>query len=253
MAWSCRSHSPPGSQIGQSSGWLMRRNSIPPSRAFLTIGDLVTTVGASPFGPGRQSRTPQAQDATGFGAPLSSTRHMRQLPAIDSRSWKQKRGISAPAASHACNSVYSAGTSISLPSTMSLVIAISGLSQLAVWRCNAGGLQGRLDPLLGLGAIGGEIVRPHCVLLAQERQMRLQIVIAGGLPFALVGEGVDGLLAGVQEVRDEALILRALVERACLDDVVVGVGKLRILERQIGVAEECRPRAGVARVGADLV
>ncbi len=37
--------------------------------------------------PGRQSRTPQAQDATGLGEPFSSTRHMRQLPAIDSRSW----------------------------------------------------------------------------------------------------------------------------------------------------------------------
>src|SRR5215471_3794364 len=48
---------------------------------------------------------------------------MRQLPAIDSRSWKQKRGSSAPAASQACSSVYSGGTSISLPSTMSLVIS----------------------------------------------------------------------------------------------------------------------------------
>ena len=76
-----------------------------PWRAFLTTADLVETWGASPFGPGRQSRTPQAQEATGFGAPLSSTRHMRQLPAIDSRSWKQKRGISAPAASQACRSV----------------------------------------------------------------------------------------------------------------------------------------------------
>ena len=38
---------------------------------------------------------------------------MRQLPAIDSRSWKQKRGISAPAASQAWSSVYSGGTSIS--------------------------------------------------------------------------------------------------------------------------------------------
>ena len=63
--------------------------------------DLVITSGGSPFGPGRQSRTAQAQDATGLGAPFSSTRHMRQLPAIDSRSWKQKRGISAPAASQA--------------------------------------------------------------------------------------------------------------------------------------------------------
>src|SRR5215510_5484256 len=122
MAWSCRSHSPPWSQIGQSSGWLISRNSITPSRALRTIGDLVRTSGSSPFGPGRQSRTPHAHDATGLGEPLSSTRHMRQLPAIDSRSWKQKRGISAPAASQAWSSVYSGGTSISLPSTMSLVI-----------------------------------------------------------------------------------------------------------------------------------
>src|SRR5919204_1031498 len=101
----------------------MSRNSITPSRAFLTIAVRVLTTGGSPFGPGRQSRTPQAQLATGLGEPTSSTRHMRQLPAIDSRSWKQKRGISAPAASHACNRVYSGGTSISLPSTMSLVMA----------------------------------------------------------------------------------------------------------------------------------
>src|SRR5262249_8986376 len=57
------------------------------------------------------------------GPPTTSIRHMRQLPAIESRSWKQKRGISAPAASHACSSVYSAGTSISRLSTMSFVIS----------------------------------------------------------------------------------------------------------------------------------
>jgi hypothetical protein len=66
---------------------LISRNSITPSRAFFTIAERVLTVGSSPFGPGRQSRTPQAQLATGFGEPFSSTRHMRQLPAIDSRSW----------------------------------------------------------------------------------------------------------------------------------------------------------------------
>ena len=96
----------------------MRRNSITPSRAFLTMGVRVLTSGGSPLGPGRQSRTAQAQLATGLGEPTSSTRHMRQLPAIDSRSWKQNRGISAPPASQACSSVYSGGTSISLPSTM---------------------------------------------------------------------------------------------------------------------------------------
>src|SRR5258705_13156863 len=95
-----------------------------PSRALRTIGVLVFTSGGSPLGPGRQSRTPQAHDATGLGEPDSSTRHMRQLPAIESRSWKQKRGISAPAASHAWSSVYSGGTSISVPSTISLVISV---------------------------------------------------------------------------------------------------------------------------------
>ena len=38
MAWSCRSHSPPWSQIGQSSGWLISRNSITPRRPLRTIG-----------------------------------------------------------------------------------------------------------------------------------------------------------------------------------------------------------------------
>src|SRR3974390_785435 len=101
----------------------MSRTSITPSRALRTIGVLVLTSGGSPLGPGRQSRTAHAQDAIGLGEPLSSTRHMRQFPAIESRSWKQNRGISAPAASHACSSVYSGGTSICLPSTTSPVLA----------------------------------------------------------------------------------------------------------------------------------
>src|SRR4051794_31061691 len=93
-----------------------------PSHALRTIGVLVFTTGGSPLGPGRQSRTPQAQDATGLGEPPSSTRHMRQLPAVARRSWKRKRATSAPAASRACSSVSSGGPSISLPSTMSLVM-----------------------------------------------------------------------------------------------------------------------------------
>src|ERR1700747_3315673 len=148
----------------------MRRNSITPSRAFFTIGERVEISGGSPLGPGRQSRTPQAQLATGFGPPFTSTRHIRQLPAIERRSWQQKRGISAPAASHACNSVYSAGTSISLPSTTSLVIAVSSLSQLAVRRHNAGGFQGCLHPILGGVAVGREITGLGLVFLAEKRQ-----------------------------------------------------------------------------------
>ena len=66
----------------------MSRNSITPSRAFFTIGVLVLTCGGCPSGPGLRSRTCIAHDAAGFGGPpTTSTRHIRQLPAMLSRSW----------------------------------------------------------------------------------------------------------------------------------------------------------------------
>src|ERR1700683_5747111 len=101
----------------------MSRNSITPSRALRTMGERVDSTFGEPSLFGIKSLTPMPPEACGFGMPTTSIRHMRQLPAIDSRSWKQKRGISAPAASHAWSSVYSGGTLISLPSTMSLVMA----------------------------------------------------------------------------------------------------------------------------------
>src|SRR5690242_9328859 len=127
-----------------------------PSRALRTIGDLVLTTGASPFGPGRQSRTPQAQDAIGLGEPFSSTRHIRQLPAIDSRSWKQKRGISAPAASAAWSSVNSGGTSTSVPSTM--IFAID-LGLLAFGR--GGRFRDLLDQRLQPGIVVRKLILDH--------------------------------------------------------------------------------------------
>jgi hypothetical protein len=57
-----------------------------PSRAFFTILERVKTSGSSPLGPGLRSFTESAQEACGLGMPLTSTRHMRQLPAIDRRS-----------------------------------------------------------------------------------------------------------------------------------------------------------------------
>src|SRR5262249_29635142 len=102
----------------------MSRNSITPSRALRTMGERVDSTLGEPSLFGIRSRTAMAQEACGFGTPTTSIRHMRQLPAIESRSWKQKRGISAPAASQACSSVYSGGTSISRLSTMSLVMSV---------------------------------------------------------------------------------------------------------------------------------
>ena len=50
-----------------------------PSRAFLTSGVSVLI-----FMPGAAG---MAQEATGFGDFSTSTKHMRQLPAMESRSW----------------------------------------------------------------------------------------------------------------------------------------------------------------------
>src|SRR5580704_4817602 len=126
-----------------------------PSRALRTIGERVLKTLGEPSLFGIKSFTPMAQDACGFGMPTTSIRHIRQLPAIDSRSWKQKRGISAPAASQAWSSVYSGGTSISLPSTRSLVILLS--RRLSIWRAAR-----RLPQLRGRDALPAErmIARP---------------------------------------------------------------------------------------------
>ncbi len=78
-AWSCRSHSPPWSQTGQSSGWLTSRNSMTPSRALRVFSESVRI--RMPF------MTGMAHEAWAFGIFSISTRHMRQLPAIDRRSW----------------------------------------------------------------------------------------------------------------------------------------------------------------------
>src|ERR1700722_4499833 len=151
----------------------MRRNSITPSRAFFTMGVRVLTSGGSPLGPGRQSRTAHAQLATGLGDPESSTRHMRQLPAIDRRSWKQNRGISAPPASQACSSVNSGGTSISLPSTMIFVIGAPPLFR-------------RHPHRIGV-RIGAVLVDPPLDLVTEIAQQALH------RPRRAVAEGADGV------------------------------------------------------------
>ncbi len=79
MARSCSSHSPPWSQMGQSSGWLMSRNSIVAFCAPMAFGLFVKIFMPSVMG--------VAQAGIGFGAFSTSTRHMRQLAAMGSLSW----------------------------------------------------------------------------------------------------------------------------------------------------------------------
>lgn len=71
-----------------------------------------------------------AHEAIGFGDFSTSTKHMRQFPAIESRSWKQKRGISTPATAHAYrtntrHNKYRATTKSSIPQTCSTVYEVS--------------------------------------------------------------------------------------------------------------------------------
>ena len=54
---------------------------------YAQMGPAREISGGSPLGPGRRSLTDMAHEACGLGAPFTSTRHMRQLPAIDRRSW----------------------------------------------------------------------------------------------------------------------------------------------------------------------
>ncbi len=81
MVWSCSGHSPPLSQTGQSSGWLMRRNSRTPSWAFWVAALWVSTTmsGATSIMQAGWRAGPR---------PLSmSTMHMRHMPTDAIRGW----------------------------------------------------------------------------------------------------------------------------------------------------------------------
>src|SRR5262249_19326197 len=79
------------------------------------------------------------------------------------------------------------------------------------------------------------------------RQMRLEVVVAGSLPFAAIGKGRHRLLAGVDKIRDERFVLHALVPVRRLDRIEIGLRKLRVLERKVGEPRNAC-RALVARL-----
>ena len=69
---SCSGHSPPLSQTGQSSGWLISRNSTTAFCALFTRSLWVCTT--------IPSLTGVEQPVCSLGMPSISTRHMRQAP-----------------------------------------------------------------------------------------------------------------------------------------------------------------------------
>ena len=83
--WSCSGHSPPRSHTGQSSGWLISRNSSTPSCTAFTLGDCVLTTMPSVTGVAHEICMPRM--------PSTSTRHMRHMPTGFMRSCQQKRGM----------------------------------------------------------------------------------------------------------------------------------------------------------------
>ncbi len=75
MYWSCRPHSPAWSQMGQSTGWLIRCISSTCLTALLTRSLVVCTT--------MPSRTMVLQAMVSLGMPSTSTWHRRQTPATE--------------------------------------------------------------------------------------------------------------------------------------------------------------------------
>ena len=69
---SCSGHSPPLSQTGQSSGWLISRNSTTAFCAAFTWSEVVITT--------MPSLTAVEHAVWSFGIPSISTRHIRHAP-----------------------------------------------------------------------------------------------------------------------------------------------------------------------------
>ncbi len=74
IAWFCSGHSPPLSQTGQSSGWLMSSSSITPCWALLATSEVRCVLTTMP------SVHWMVQDAIGLRWPSTSTMHCRQGP-----------------------------------------------------------------------------------------------------------------------------------------------------------------------------
>ena len=119
IAWFCSGHSPPLSQVGQSSGWLASSSSITPCCALSATGEVSWVLTTMP------SATAWVQEATGLRWPSTSTRHWRQAPAGASSGWSQNRGIAMPirSATRMTSSPFSAVPAPRLPSTRSSVTA----------------------------------------------------------------------------------------------------------------------------------
>ncbi len=139
IAWFCSGHSPPLSQIGQSRGWLMSRNSIIPACAFAATGEVNWVRTTMP------GVTSSVQLACGFGIArkdpsgpgvATSTRHCRHAPAGASSGWSQNRGIAMPI----CSAARMISVPLGTPTSTSSMVTVTRSGRAG--SRGAGGLAG---------------------------------------------------------------------------------------------------------------
>src|SRR6266545_93363 len=223
--WSCSGHSPPLSHMGQSSGWLISRNSSVlscPARATWEVSWVLTTI---------PSVTVVVQAVSGLRWPSTSTRHCRQAPSGASRRWSQNRGTTIPICSAARMTRVPGATSSSLPSMVTFtVVGWSGMDSsprtlLVV------GADGHPAALEG-AAVAADVLAELVAEVLQGRDDRAGRAVAEGAegaaedPVADVLEGVEVLVAALpalQAQEDLAHPVGALAARGALAAGLVGV------------------------------
>src|SRR5215217_4776823 len=152
--WSWSGHSPPLSHMGQSSGWLISRNSRTPSWPARATSEVTWVFTSMP------SVTVVVQAVSGLRWPITSPRHCRQAPRGASSRWSQNRGTIVPSCSAARITSVPGGTSSSWPSMVTFtVVGLSGIGLLV-------GANGDARPREGAAAAADVLVE----LVAEELQ-----------------------------------------------------------------------------------
>ena len=213
IAWFCSGHSPPLSQTGQSSGWLISRNSICPCWALSATGEVAWVLTTMP------SATVIVHEACGFGMPRplpasgTSTRHWRQAPTGASSGWSQNRGICTPTCSAARITRVFLGTETSMPSMVRVTSSdFSGCRLLGL-------LGGRRHAVTASSANTVEAIRsngqPPWVRWARYSS-RKYLIEDGDRADRTVGQGAErpaeDVVADVVEHVEVALLPAALLE-----------------------------------------
>src|SRR5215204_4197677 len=125
-AWFCSGHSPPLSQIGQSSGWLTSSSSIVPCWALSATAEDSWVFTTMPSATVVVQEAGRLRHPRPLPASVTSTRHCRQAPMGSSSGWSQNRGIWMPSCSAARMISVPFGTVTSKPSIVRVTSSSTG-------------------------------------------------------------------------------------------------------------------------------